>query len=309
MLFYGIAFAGQMPLGALADKLNRNGLVASAGCISMIAAFVLMYLCDDALYSVTVLGGLGNALVHVGGGIDVLNHSGKKSGPLGIFVSPGAIGLFVGGLLVKNSIEIPYIVCISLALAAAAIPVLQRYSLGSLKSCNVPLSLRIGVASKIYWIALAVASLFIVVCVRSYVGLTLSFDWKTQAFWGVALLVALVLGKSFGGVLSDRFGMMRTAGVSLALSVCLFAFPHVPVAGVLAVFLFNMTMPMTLWALSRIFNHARGFAFGTLTLALFLGFLLTIVHREPLIPMGWGFSIAALLSLVLIVIGIRPVAR
>ena len=306
--FYGIAFGGQMPLGLLADKLNRNGLVASLGCLLMILAYVLMYVDNGSCYySVVVFGGLANALVHVGGGIDVINHCGSKSGPLGIFVSPGCIGLFLGVALVNNNIEIPVLILSVLAITAIAIPVVQKYSLGSLKSQNVPLSLRTSLPNtpKLF-IAAAIASLFIVVCIRSYIGLTSNFEWKSQWHWGIILLIALVAGKSLGGVLSDRFGMRRVAIVSLCAAAILYAFPRNPWAGSFAVFLFNMTMPMTLWALSRIFDHARGFAFGTLTVSLFLGFLITVFYPEPIIPMGLGFSMATLLSLALLYIGIRP---
>ena len=309
-LFYAIAFAGQMPLGLLADKLNRNGLVATAGCVSMILATAFMLLPGDpAFYAVVILGGLGNALVHVGGGIDVINHSGPKSGPLGIFVSPGAIGLFLGGILVKSGIAIPYLSMILLACTAEAIPMLQKHSLGSLLSRNAPLNLHLSLADSKPWAAAAIAALFIVVTVRSYVGLSLSFEWKAQFIWGLMLLIALVCGKAFGGVLSDRFGMRRIAIISLSAAALFFLFPSVPVAGVLAVFLFNMTMPMTLWALSRIFDHARGFAFGTLTLSLYIGFLLDAFVPISLIPPGWGFSLAALLSLALLCIGLKPLSR
>ena len=308
ILFYGIAFAGQMPLGLLADKLNRNGLVASCGCLVMILACMMMYSgIDSFYYFILVLGALGNALVHVGGGIDVINHCGMRKGPLGLFVSPGYLGLFTGVLLTKCHGDFNIEISIVLALTAIAIPMLQKRSLGSLKSQNPPLSLRVSLPnSPRLWIAAAVTALFVVVCMRAYLGLSAAFEWKNDWYWFYFLVGALVAGKATGGLLSDRFGMLRTAIVSLVAASVLYAFPGAPVAGVLAVFFFNMTMPMTLWALSRIFNQARGFAFGTLTLSLFLGFWLSEAHPEPLIPMGLGFSAAALLSLALLYIGIRP---
>ena len=45
-----------------------------------------------------------------------------------------------------------------------------------------------------------------------------------------------------------------------------------PIAGILAVFFWNMTMPLTLWAMAGVLSGARGFSFGLLTFALFLGF-------------------------------------
>ena len=307
--FYLIAFAGQMPLGLLADKLNRNSLVATTGCILMIGALYLMANCPSSAFTaILLLGALGNALVHVGCGIDVLNQSGKHCGPLGIFVSPGALGLFVGTSLVNAGPDASIYLYLYgfLAVTACALIVAQRLSFGSLRSLNVPLSLRPTLPSPRLLLTGATLALMIVVVIRSYVGLTLSFPWKSQGYWAIFLGLALALGKATGGLLSDRFGMERTAFVTLLLATLFFLAPNTPILGVLAVFLFNMTMPMTLWSLSQFFGNARGFAFGTLTLALILGACITYIHHQPLLPMGWGFSAATLLSLLLLTFGLKP---
>lgn len=41
-----------------------------------------------------LIAGIGNAMFHIGGGIDVLNISDKKATLSGIFVSTGALGIF-----------------------------------------------------------------------------------------------------------------------------------------------------------------------------------------------------------------------
>ena len=313
MLFYGIAFCGQMPLGLFADKFNHNAWIASAGCLLMIIATGLIYIPGDPLfYTVVILGGLGNALVHIGGGVDVLNHSKTKCGPLGIFVCPGFIGVFAAVLLSSHGIYLPIITSVLLAGVALCILILQKRTFGDMCSRNVPLSLKISVDCPKAWAILAIASLFIVVFLRSYVGFILPFDWKSVLKWNVLLILAIGCGKAFGGVLSDKFGMRRTAIVSLCMVAILFLFPSIPVVGVLSIFLFNMTLPMTLWALSRIFNHARGFAFGTLTLSLYLGLCLYIypLYYPALILSGnWACSVAAILSLILLCIGIKPIQR
>jgi FSR family fosmidomycin resistance protein-like MFS transporter len=64
-------------------------------------------------------------------------------------------------------------------------------------------------------------------------------------------------------------------------SACLFLFAfESPVVGILAILLFNMTMPITLTALSNILYHNKGMAFGLLTFALFIGVL----------PVFWGYT-------------------
>ena len=108
---------------------------------------------------------------------------------------------------------------------------------------------------------------------RSYAGTIMGFGWKK----GTAELLftaGIVLGKMLGGVIGDRIGWTGTAAGSLALSGGLFLLAeHRPLFGILAVFIFNMTMPLTLSALARILRGEPGTAFGLTTFALFLGTL------------------------------------
>ncbi len=306
-LQFFFAFAGQMPIGILADKFKRNALVASVGCVLVLAGVAVGGAGIDAAFAAAMVAGLGNAMFHMGGGIDVLNGSGQKSGLLGIYVSPGALGLFIGVAYGKPDAHVMEMSILLMALCAVGIYIFQKCTSHSMKSCNVSLSFRVSSVVGKKMTACAIAALFVVVTLRAYVGLTLSFDWKSEGYWAVALAIALVDGKAFGGILSDKFGMQKMAGVTLGLASVLFLFPSNPVCGVLSVLLFNMTMPMTLWALSRLFNQARGFAFGTLSCALFIGFVITIVHPDPILPMGWGFTLATILSIFLLFVGLHAV--
>ena len=71
----------------------------------------------------------------------------------------------------------------------------------------------------------------------------------------------------------DWLAPRRAAAATLALAAVLYLLSAFPLPGTLAVFLFNMTMPVTLWAVARVMPGAKGFGFGLLTFALFLGFL------------------------------------
>ena len=70
-------------------------------------------------------------------------------------------------------------------------------------------------------------------------------------------------------------------------------------------FLFNMTMPVTLWAAAKLLPGGRGFAFGMLTFALFLGFLPAYLGRPVLIQNEPGHALGALASLALLAPGLR----
>ena len=112
-----------------------------------------------------------------------------------------------------------------------------------------------------------------------------TFSWKTE-IWSDIAVTAVVLGKTAGGFLADRVGLFRAAAGSLILAATLFCFGDSPLPGVLALFLFNMTMPITLFALARKMPGCKGFSFGILTFALFLGFLPAYYGAAPINHIG-----------------------
>lgn len=297
LLYNFFAFAVQMPIGIIADKMNKNFIFAIVGCILVGLAYGLVHI---PIAAVVVIG-IGNALFHIGGGIDVLNISGKNPGALGIFVSPGAFGIYYGTMLGKESGFSVVFILMSLAVAAVMIFVIIKAQGGTYPR-NTTFSMEcIGSSRSVF----AVVCLFLVVCMRSYVGLALNFSWKSIGYWGTALICAVVFGKTLGGLLAAWFGIVRTSLLSLSIAALLFLFPQIPLAGVSAVLLFNMTMPITLWAVAKIMPGAKGFAFGLLTFGLFLGFL--PVYLGVSIPSGlsWVLALIAALSLVLLMTGFR----
>jgi FSR family fosmidomycin resistance protein-like MFS transporter len=297
LLYNFCAFAAQMPLGVLADKINKNFIFAIGGCALIAVAYGLGAF---PLAAVLFLG-LGNGLFHIGGGIDVLNVSEGKAGLLGVFVSPGAFGIYFGMMLGRGSVALAFAIILALIIAIVFV-LAMRLSLGSAYPHNSPFTLKSEVSNKLPLVALC---LFAVVVLRSYSGLSMSFPWRSEANWGIVLVCAVVFGKTLGGFVSDRLGAIKTACASLGLAALLFLLAQIPLAGIAAVFLFNMTMPLTLWAMAKILPGAKGFAFGLLTFALFLGFLPPYFGATFPASAGWLFAIASLLSLVLLYLGLR----
>jgi FSR family fosmidomycin resistance protein-like MFS transporter len=136
-------------------------------------------------------------------------------------------------------------------------------------------------------------------------GFNQTLPWKSEGNWALVLTLALVLGKASGGFLSDWLGPKRAAALSLALSAVLYLFSGVPILGTAAVFLFNMTMPITLWAAARLMPGGKGFAFGLLTFGLFLGFLPTWLGWPSILTQPWAMALAALLSAGLLLAGLK----
>lgn len=297
LLYNFLAFAVQMPIGLLADRYGRCHLFASAGCLLVVSGWIM----PPGLAAVTAAG-LGNAAFHVGGGLHTLNESGNRAGPLGVFVSPGALGVYLGGVLAAAgptamsglstaAVRLSWAICPALALMAV---LFWRCGRGAE---NVPLALPKG---KIRLWAGAVCLLAVVI-LRSYLGLAARLPWKAEL--GLLAVCAVAGGKAAGGYLADRLGVPAAALISLCLSALCFWGGNHPAAGLAALFLFNMTMPLTLWAAARLFPGMKGFSFGLLTFGLFLGFL-------PVYFQGGGLGTTALaagtlLSLPPLILGIR----
>lgn len=288
MLLYNFcAFALQMPLGLLAGQLRRVGRMAALGC----AFAALGWLIVPLPLAAAVTAGLGNACFHVGGGVQVLHDGGDRAAPLGVFVSPGAFGIYFGTLLAEHRALPGW-------LAAAGLLLFALVFLGLRTS--IPTSPAVPGPTALW----AVVCLFLVVVLRSYLGLVFSFSWKT-GLWNLAMICAVVFGKAAGGFLGDRVGMRPAAVLSLGLSAGLFCVSGFPPAGLAAVFLFNMTMPLTLWAAARLLPSQKGFAFGTLTFALFLGFLPVWLDWPVLFQGGIGWAAGAVCSLALLALGLK----
>ena len=296
LLYNFCAFALQMPFGLLADGWNRNGIVAAVGC----AAVALAYLPLLPSAAAAVIAGVGNGLFHVGGGLDVLNDSKRKSAALGIFVSPGALGLYLGGILGQGTGLPRWSPVLLLAVMAVLILLAVRRTYGGLRSENAPAEAALPKGG-----LLPVILLTAVVVLRSYMGFNQNLPWKGEGHWGVIVTAALVLGKAAGGFLCDRLGARRAAALSLVLAAVLYLFSGSPVCGTAAVFLFNMTMPITLWAAARLMPGGKGFAFGLLTFALFLGYLPTWMGWSSVFFAPWVNAIGALVSAALLLGGLR----
>ncbi|MCL2057694.1 MAG: hypothetical protein FWH01_01360 [Oscillospiraceae bacterium] len=297
LLYNFCAFAMQMPIGIIADKLNRNNLLATIGCFLVGLAHALVSIPVTAV----IFAGIGNALFHIGGGVDVLNISEKKLGPLGVFVSPGAFGIYYGTMLGRGSALSANAVPLVIIVAMCAIYTVYKSQKGAYPK-NAAFSLEGAGAPDML---ISAVCLFLVVCLRSFLGLALDFSWKSAGHWGTALICAVVFGKTIGGFIADRFGAFKTALISLAIATILFLMPHIPAASVAAVLMFNMTMPITLWVMAKIMPGAKGFAFGLLTFGLFLGFLPVYLGVDVSQFISWIFALISAASLAILLTGLR----
>ncbi|MCI8442765.1 MAG: MFS transporter [Provencibacterium sp.] len=285
LLYNFCAFALQMPLGLAADRYGLPIRLAAAGCLLTGAA----YLFRPVPVLAVLAAGTGNALFHVGAGTHLLHMEKKRCGPLGLFVSPGALGLYLGALpaLCRPGV----LILTPLLLFGGGLIFWRAQKKEPLAALSFFPVLSAGGR-------FSAVCLFLAVCLRSLLSLSLPLPWKRGELWGLCLTLFTVLGKALGGFLADRFGPRRISFLALAFCLPLLFFCGLPLPGLLAVGLINMTMPITLWALAQLLPGAKGFAFGILTFALFLGFLPGYLHIGPaLSPAGAAAGAAVFLLL------------
>ncbi|MBR2577255.1 MAG: MFS transporter [Firmicutes bacterium] len=283
MLYNMFAFAFQLPIGALGDRAGVSWKLAAAGCLIIAGAYGIAWAGISASPGhvlpavIAVVAGIGNSCFHVGCGIAVLKRSRGRAALPGIYVSTGAFGVYLAPILASRFG--PF----ALGAAAGILVMLGcAFSLArsgkTLQNGKVPPeeerepAHRSGASPSAALMLTAASGLLITVLLRSYAGTIMAFSWKSVPLLALLFTLGIVLGKMLGGVIGDRIGWMKTAMVSLLAAAVLFAaaLEH-PAAGIAAVFLFNMTMPITLTALADLMKDRPGTAFGMTTLMLFLG--------------------------------------
>ena len=299
------AFVLQMPIGAVIDGLisrsdnHKLPLLFSiyGSVITLAGSLILIFLPGTILtaYSGVIVLGIGNAMFHVGGGVGSIieDHINNKKGQnLGLFVAPGALGLYLGAKLYTVS---PFIILFLYALVVVMIMILLKnaYAIDnrSHKYICAPVERRD---------LILIICCFIVVVLRSHIGFSVSMPWKTGTLLPLLAVICIVLGKFGGGVLAARFDVRLVISVTLIISSVGYAFIDIPMIGLITLFLFNTTMPITLYLLVNRFKNMPGLYFGFLTVALFAGYVPSALSLTPSVNNRLIGILGCIVSLILL---------
>lgn len=257
VLYNLLAFGAQPLLGLWVDATRRPRAAAVCGCAVMASAVAVV---DWQPIVGVVLAGVGNAAFHLGGGsISLQLTPGRATAP-GVFVAPGAIGLFAGTWLARGGTFTAWpfllvLACLCVVMLRLDVPATAGRQTERLGGLAVTLTL-----------------LLCCVAARSLVGFSAVMPWKSAFPLAVGATVVVALGKAFGGVLADRLGWRPIAVGSLCVAGPLLACgAHVPAVGVVGLFLFNLTTAVTLVATANLLPGRSATAFGLTCLALELG--------------------------------------
>lgn len=257
-----VAFAGQLPLGIIADYINKNRQMTAFGCILACISYPLAFYFP---WVACVVASVGNGAFHIGAGADVLKFTMPKAGMSGLFVSTGALGVW---LAYKASGAFVTILCPVLMIIFSVVLLAMKDGVSKNDTIKAEHSQSRGI------LILAVICFMLTIVIRSFLGMIMNFDWKSVPILSLLFVVSVMGGKALGGFLGDRFGYVKTAVVSLVISLVAFAFSFdLWFAGIVAVLCFNMTMPLTLTAIAGVCNKKYGSAFGLTTFALAVGFM------------------------------------
>jgi FSR family fosmidomycin resistance protein-like MFS transporter len=296
-----LAFATQLPLGMLADRLRAPRAAAAAGIV--LTALAVPALRIDALTTM-VLAGVGNALFHLGAGAFVVGSSIGRATPAGIFVAPGALGLGLGLWMGRtgNGPTWPFLVLLAagLAFTLLARPPALRFGEPS------PFRREAGRAGRgelAVWIAVSLLMLSTVV--RSFVGFGGPYRCPKGTLMLAGLPLAAFAGKLIGGPLADRLGWIATSVAALLLSAPLIAFAGGEPSAILpGMFLFQATMPVTLAAVAAVMPGRPATAFGLPCLALILGAIPTFYPWGRAWYGAAPFLVAILISAAALFVGL-----
>jgi MFS transporter, FSR family, fosmidomycin resistance protein len=286
VLYNILAFGLQSVFGLITDYFKSPRVVTLLGCI--LTSFSAITFISFPVIAI-IFAGLGNALFHAGGGSISLNLTPNKASAPGIYVAPGALGILFGTLLGKGGQFIAWPFVLILIILCFLMFVIKKPEMNYNKED--------GLSNKVNYFGLILLLIFISIAVRSLVGMLVVFPWKADINLLIVLTIGVVLGKALGGVIADKFGWIGIAVGALILSIPFLIFgASISLVGIIGMFLFNITMPVTLVAISNLLPGRPGFAFGLTCLALVFGALPAFSPFKLIFSNNWFISIVIIVS-------------
>lgn len=268
--YNAMAFALQLPMGVVMDEwpgLNRGCFFA--GTVLVFAAAIAAALGAGG-WDVLVAACVGNALFHLTAGKHILETREGRAGPIGLFISTGALGLMAGQVWAARAATM----CLAVFASALAVCVVLAAAREWEGDVRMKASAQNDEAA--IFPTLILLGLFALVAWRSWAGL---FAGGRSA--GVCALMMLAgaavtfAGKVAGGYLAERVGRWKVTLFSVAGSAALafFCEPSWVAAWLVLLFVAQLaTGPV----LSLVYDKAGrrgGAAFGLNCLGLFTGSL------------------------------------
>ena len=219
--------------------------------------------------------GIASAFVHVVGGNITLSLAKQKAKHVGIFISPGALGLALGAYFAYLKIDLFLFVLLFSSFLMVAFAYLDFSKTSTLKVENQPFDGKSNKIAKFKKIEIwgIILGLMLVLSIRSFI-------WEIgqyvhQGNYNSIIIIGsfAFIGKLMGGFLSDKINHGLFLVVTLFISfICLiFDFGNIWVEGIGFSFL-QASLPLSILQISALFEKRIGFSIGlALGFAILLG--------------------------------------
>lgn len=269
IIYNFFAFAFQVPLGCILDRYKIYKYIAIIG-ISSIGLCYIINLNNCFIFATIV--GIGNALFHLEGGVNIYSLSKRKAFLNGVFVAPGALGIFLGTTFNKELV-ITQLPIILIVISIILLFFIQKQQI--VKGIEENQKLKYDKFS----IALIIILIGLSIVVRSIGGSAIVYTWRNTFSLGLIYTLAIVIGKAFGGVLADKFGMLKVALIALLVSmICLILGYNLHILAYVGILFFNIPMAITLTILENTLSKKIACAVGLNTMFLFIGYIICFIN-------------------------------
>ena len=282
LLYNCLAFLTQPFFGMLADHFkgaNQSTMLKAFMLLSsgvLLIGWLIMTVqywlhSNEAMVYVSAgILGIGNGFFHATAGKESLMFT-TKATPGGLFVSTGALGVGLGGILFVGKFLI--LLFVYFLVAPIILIVLSLIHLQTLEEKPL-LKYEVMPNKKIPLLSLIVIILCLAIAVRSFLGFYAIMSTDVTG-WGPVLLlsVAVFIGKAIGGLILDLIGPYALIILSTVIATVTSIFLPIIYLDYVFMISFNMLMPLTLDALRKCFPNKEGFSFGFAAAFLIPGYL------------------------------------
>lgn len=272
ILYNFFAFAFQVPMGYVMDKLKLYKYVGIIG-FCLIGLCYIVNMGNPILLSSIV--GIGNGLFHLEGGVNAFEKSKGSAFLNGLFVAPGTFGIFLGTAF-HNQLATSYIP-ITLVFVAIILLFFVQGDKPEFVNAKQDDIIKNGSAFALHDILSIALLIGVSIVVRSIGGSAIQYGWKTGFELGLLYTTFVFLGKMFGGLIGDKFGIKKICiGALVCACISLLLGFNIPPFGFLGIFLFNIPMSITLLLLEKCNTKRIATMVGSNTLFLFIGYLICL---------------------------------
>ncbi|MBQ7408651.1 MAG: MFS transporter [Clostridia bacterium] len=293
LIYNTLAFIFQIPIGFLIDKFNRPRLFLALSLLFLALAYLFF---SNFILSAVLLG-LCNSFFHISGGKQVINNTNNDISHLGIFVATGATGLVLGQRFFSLTLFIIFIVLLAIS---AAIVFLSKNNANSAHNNLTNETILNKKDAKLTFVLLFLT--VFVVFIRAFIGKINVFNFTTTNLTFLLIAISTTLGKAVGGILAKRLNINLITIISMLASTLLLTLATQSLyAFLLGLFLFNFSMPITLYFAGELLKKYQATAFGILAGTLFIGYLFGMLNFSSSLKLML-IAILGVISMLLILV-------